>query len=61
MGKITDGQSSPALVDGTIGTVETIGTFWQFLDGNVTVDMDGISVGAIATTIDVPTAGVGEH
>lgn len=41
----------------TSGTVETIGTYWQTPDANLTVDMDGISVGAIATTIDVPAAG----
>lgn len=45
-------------VDGASSTVETIGNYWQSPDGNVTVDMDGISVGAIDTTIAVPTAGL---
>lgn len=48
--------SSP--VDGASSTVETIGTYWQTPDNNLTVDLDGISVGAIATTIDVPTSGM---
>jgi hypothetical protein len=41
----------------TSGTLDVIGGYWQSPDGLQTLDMDGSNPGAIATTINVPTAG----
>ena len=42
----------------TSGSVDVIGTgFWQSPDGNQNVDLDGSSVGAIATAITIPYGG----
>jgi len=40
------------------GTVDVIGAgYWQSPDGHQTIDIDGVSVGSMSTTIDVPVSG----